>query len=362
VALRRAVGEHAGDAAAQNALGLFLARAGRKAEALPALRAACRLAPTDLGYRRALRVTVGTMVPAWHWPMMNDAARNAAYRQALERAIQPGMHVLEIGTGSGLLAMMAARAGAGHVTTCEMVPPIAEVAREIVAANGLADRVTVVAKASTEMAVGLDLPRPADLVVSEVLSSEVVGEAARTSLADARARLLAPQAACIPRSATVMGALIGGQALRPHLRVDRVDGFDLTAFNGLRPPALALDLSAYAIQPLSLPTPLVHTPLDGGEMPDGAAAPVVALTATAAGHCLGVAQWLSIDLDGQAQFDNTPFGEAPSQGQAQAQAGAPSGWIHLVYPFDEPVPVTAGQTLRVSVFDTGQAVMVEGPL
>ena len=42
-----------------------------------------------------------------------------AYDAALRRAIRPGCRVLEIGTGSGLLAMMAARAGAAQVVTCE---------------------------------------------------------------------------------------------------------------------------------------------------------------------------------------------------------------------------------------------------
>ena len=58
--------------------------------------------------------------------MINDDERNAAYERALARAVTPDSVVFEIGTGSGLVAMMAARAGARLVVTCEAVPVLAE--------------------------------------------------------------------------------------------------------------------------------------------------------------------------------------------------------------------------------------------
>ena len=58
------------------------------------------------------RQVLGKRIPGYHIPIMNNARRNAAWVKALRNAIRPGMHVLEIGTGAGMLALIAARAGA----------------------------------------------------------------------------------------------------------------------------------------------------------------------------------------------------------------------------------------------------------
>lgn len=69
-------------------------------------------------------------------------------RQALimlERALaEPRRRVVDVGAGSGILAMAAARLGAAAVLALEIDPVAVAVAVENVAANGLADRITVV--------------------------------------------------------------------------------------------------------------------------------------------------------------------------------------------------------------------------
>src|SRR5262249_40856432 len=85
-------------------------------------------------------------VPRWYFRMIRDEVRHRAYDMALRRAIRPGSRVLDIGTGTGLLAMMAARAGAAEVVTCERNSAVAAVASEIITRNGFADKVHVVAK------------------------------------------------------------------------------------------------------------------------------------------------------------------------------------------------------------------------
>lgn len=55
-----------------------------------------------------------------------------------------GKHVVDIGTGSGILALAAARAGAENVTATDINPNAALTAAENARANGMDDRVTAV--------------------------------------------------------------------------------------------------------------------------------------------------------------------------------------------------------------------------
>ena len=55
---------------------------------------------------------------------------------ALETHVAAGSRWLDVGTGTGILAIVAARCGAGDVTAVDRDPEAAHVAREVVAANG----------------------------------------------------------------------------------------------------------------------------------------------------------------------------------------------------------------------------------
>lgn len=222
---------------AQATLGIVLHELGRPNEAVGALRRALSIDPNDAEARSNLRIVYAAMVPAWHFTMLNDETRNDAYDRAIRAAVRPGDHVLEIGTGSGILAMMAARAGAERVTTCEANPALADVARRIVAANGFAERVSVVGRKSTQLEVGRDLPRPADLLIMEIFDSILVGEGVLPSLDDARARLLKPDARVLPQRARVYAAALEMPGLRRVNPIRRIAGFDLSPFEVFSNPA-----------------------------------------------------------------------------------------------------------------------------
>jgi len=73
-----------------------------------------------------------------------DGPRTRAFERAIAKVVKPGHSVLDVGTGSGVLAMFAARAGAGRVMAVDIAPDIIAFARENVAENGLADTIEVV--------------------------------------------------------------------------------------------------------------------------------------------------------------------------------------------------------------------------
>lgn len=131
--------------------------------------------------------------PGPHIAMLEDRVRTSAFLAALDEVIGEEDIVVDIGTGTGVLAVGAARAGARHVYAVEATP-LAEHAREVVRANGLADRVTIVEGWSTRVR----LPERADVAVAEILGSDALEERVLPVLLDARKRLLAPDARLIP--------------------------------------------------------------------------------------------------------------------------------------------------------------------
>ena len=111
--------------------------------------------PDDKELRLVRGQLASRIAPLWHLPMLADHERNAAYEAAIKAKVAPNDIVLDIGTGSGLLAMMAARAGAKHVYACEAHPILAEMAKTIIADNGYSEQITVIAKQSTDISLSL---------------------------------------------------------------------------------------------------------------------------------------------------------------------------------------------------------------
>lgn len=192
---------------------------------------ALRIDPHHFEARQYLEKLHAMQVPRWHFPMLGDARRNAAYRRAIEAKIQPGDIVLDVGCGAGMTAMLAARAGAGHVYACESQPLIAQAAREIIQANGLADKVTVIAKPSQDLQIGVDLPEPADFVVSEIVDCVLLGEGAMPTLADAMRRLAKPGARATPERGVLYAQPIEAPSLFDLWRPGRQEGFDFSGFH-----------------------------------------------------------------------------------------------------------------------------------
>ena len=242
-------------------------------------------------------------VARWYFPMVRDKARNVAMQTALRRAIRPGCRVLEIGTGTGLFAMMAARAGAAEVVTCESNRAVAAAAKEIIACNGFADRVRVIAKCSADLEVGVDLAEPADVLIWDTLGGNMIGDGALPVMEQAMRRLMRPGAPAIPARGAVRIALAEYQ--QAHLRqMHWAEGFDLSPFNRLAPCRYALSNSDEQLMLRSKPGNLFCFDFQsGGPFPEARAS--VLLTAMG-GVVNGIAQWLRFELDDEVAYENQP--------------------------------------------------------
>jgi protein arginine N-methyltransferase 1 len=133
--------------------------------------------------------------PHAHGRMIADRIRVGAYRRALEEVVTPGAVVIDIGTGTGILAVLACQFGARKVYAIEN-DEIIELARRIAKDNGCHDRIEFIRDLSTRV----ELPEKADVVVADIHGALPLYCGCMEALVDARKRFLKPGGAMIPRT------------------------------------------------------------------------------------------------------------------------------------------------------------------
>ena len=164
----------------------------------------------------------GYIDPALQTMMILDEPRTQAYAEAIAKVVGPEDVVLDVGAGSGLLALLAAKAGARKVYAVERTGMV-EMIHKLAAENGVADRIEVLRS---------DLEDVKDLAEKPtVLISEMLGHFAHDEdqhrLYQRALRLCAPNARTIPRSYKV--SMAAGRPLDHDSDLDRLsDVFGVT--------------------------------------------------------------------------------------------------------------------------------------
>ena len=320
-------------AEAHSNLGITLKELGRLDESIGYLKQAIELNSNFLQARMNLNSALSSAVPSWHFPMMNDEVRNNAYSDALKLAVRDGDLVLDIGTGSGLLSLMAATSGAEMVVTCETSKTVAEVATEIIERNGYKEKISVLNKKSTNLIIGEDLPQKADLIVSEVLSSEFVGEGVRTTILDANRRLLKKGGRMIPQSGKIKIALIDNNPeIFSNTSVASVQGYDLSLFNSISQKKFNLKLKDKPVL-LSNPVNAFNINLCDMEVVLGQEK-IIELQVNQDGLCVGLIQWIWLHLYEEIEYENKPD-------------ECDSHWYTPIYLFDKPVVAKKGDVFKI---------------
>jgi hypothetical protein len=119
-----------------------------------------------------------------HYNLLRDYVRTMSYRTAIERHAK-NKTVVDLGSGSGILAIFAAQAGARKVFAIEE-SGISDVAAAMFSENGLSDRIQLFRGNSKD----IELPEPADVIVHELLYHDVFYENFVPYVEDARSRFL----------------------------------------------------------------------------------------------------------------------------------------------------------------------------
>ncbi len=138
-----------------------------------------------------------------HRTMICDQVRTDAFRRAIDSLVRPGDVVLDVGAGTGILSLFAARAGAARVYAVERTT-VAVLAQELASANGVAEIVQVIQGDIMD----IELPERVDVIVSEWLGGFGIDEGMLVPVIAARDRWLNPGGVMIPSSVTAWAGLV----------------------------------------------------------------------------------------------------------------------------------------------------------
>ena len=332
-ALKKTISLKPGYIEAYNNLGLVYEATGDLQNAVASFKKVLDLNP---GHERAqLKVNkiLSDAVPAWHFPMLNDLNRNATYEKAMHKAIHKGNTVLDIGTGSGLLSMLAARAGAKAVYTCETNPLIAEKAKEIINKNGFKDTITVINRNSLNLDTDDSTPSTFDVIIAEIFDAGLLGEGVLKVFQHATDKLLAPGGQLIPCKATVFAALVESRELWQEGCVEMVNDLDFNLFNEFSPwPYMQKRLSRFDHQLRSEPKEIFN--FDFTSVPENGESKTVNFVANNDGLCHAISFWFRLHLDDEYSIDTSPT--------------MTSHWNQSVQLLNEPLKISAGQEILIT--------------
>jgi type II protein arginine methyltransferase len=281
------------------------------------------------------RMLQARRAPANQFLLLNNDERTSAFQRAFSDLVSPGDLVLEIGTGSGILAMLAAKAGAAQVITCEHQPLMARVAEMIVQDNGLEHQIRVVPKGLHDMELGTDLPRRADVLVGDLFTGALLEAGGLKLVRQAKEKLVSPDGKVIPSTATIRGRLVGGGELDDLCRAKASVELDISRFNLFSPPVVQILPERFATLRYHACSDVIDcfrfdfATLEGFK----ASRRILQVAAQRDGEVTGFLQWLRLEL---------------SPGNImESNETSKSAWSRYLHVFKKPIRLKAGEILRL---------------
>lgn len=266
--------------------------------------------------------------PSVHADMMFDEARVGAYRNAINATVKEGDVVADLGAGTGLLTFLCLQAGARKVHAIERTDVI-QWAKEIAARNGFLERIEFHHSDARET----DLGEKVDVIVSELMGHVAFEEGMAETISLAKQRFLAPGGRAIPQTVTLKAALVNETDLyRNYIDIwNRFKGID---FSVVRKKAVRgtyiLDIDADCINSESL---VVRT--DDFTTGPNDLCREFTFTTWRSGEVNGLAFWFDAELTTAVCLSSNPR--------------TSTHWLQCFTPFDQPVSVTRGEEVRVSI-------------
>jgi SAM-dependent methyltransferase len=270
--------------------------------------------------------------------MICDRVRTEAFHHAIDAVVRSGDTVLDVGAGSGILSVFAAKAGAARVYAVEQTS-VAVLAQELAAANGVAEIVRVI----HGDAVDVEPPERVDVIVSEWLGGFGIDEGMLVPVIAARDRWLEPGGVMIPRSVTAWAALVHDRYLGDTVEFLRANPYGLDLEDLVERTVNEISYSGgfrhlaagdRRSEPSRLWTTDVGTiPLEQAQSPHEAEG---LLHVRAHGTANALALWFSAEL-------------APGISLSVGPGDPPTHWGMTTAPLHRPVELTPGMVVRARV-------------
>jgi protein arginine N-methyltransferase 1 len=234
-----------------------------------------------------------------HRTYLADDARLAAYRRAIEARVRPGDVVVDLGAGTGILGLLACRAGARRVYAIEQTG-LVEIARAIARANGFLDRIVHIEGLSTQV----EIPEPANVVVCDQIGRFGFEAGLFEYFVDASRRYLAEGGFLIPGHIRFELAAVelGERAADVSFWERGASGFNLQPLGEIaRNSGYPADLHANHL--LSAPAALARASTrERGPFEGNATVEV-----TRAGEMHGLGAWFVAELAPGVEMTNSPL-------------------------------------------------------
>jgi protein arginine N-methyltransferase 1 len=149
----------------------------------------------------------------FHLLMLNDEIRMVAYQNAIQEVVKPGMVVLDLGTGTGILGLWALQAGAKQLYAIEVNANIIPTAIATFEQGGFAGKYEIFQGLSYD----INLPEQVDLIISEILGNVGDNEDCVPILNDAYQRFLRTGGKMLPSQVSTY--LVPVSSIQAHQQV-----------------------------------------------------------------------------------------------------------------------------------------------
>ena len=266
-----------------------------------------------------------------HREYLSDRHRIEAFRSAVEELVKPGSVVVDLGAGSGIMGLLACRAGAIRVYSIESTDIIG-LTEDLCRANGYQDRVRFVKEVSGRV----QLPERADVVVADQIGRFGFEAGILDYFHDAHERFLKPGGALIPSRIDLIVAPVQHEQMWGQVEFwnSRPAGFNFQ-------PARAL--AANTGYPVKFaPSHLLASPVVLASLATGTAYEYLAgleahMTVERDGILHGIGGWFAAQLSPHVVMTNSPLAADAIQRR------------NVFFPIDQPVAVAKDDRVTVTM-------------